>query len=166
MLSKYFRPIRSTAYGLRRVLSRGAAAITTILIIGIVVAEIAIAASIASYYASQTGLGLKVVYTAAFAAQSGIDDALLKIVRNKSFNPNPNPYTLAIGSATAQVKVCIDKTTVTTSCDTSATAGTFEVTSLGAYLNKQSRLRVLLYADPTTGLVSISSITEISTSQP
>ncbi len=145
---------------------RGAAAITTILIMGIIVAEIAVAAAIASYYASQTGLGLKLVYTASFAAQSGIDDGIIKIIRNKSFNPSPNPYTLAVNSASAQVRVCSGSTTTSSSCDTPAASGTFEITSLGSYLNKQSRLRAVLYSDPSTGLVTVSSITEISTSQP
>jgi hypothetical protein len=142
-----------------------AAAITTILIIGIIVAEIAIAAAVASYFATQAELGLKAVYQASFAAQSGIDDALLKIIRNKSFNPTPNPYTLSLGQATAQVRVCIDKKTTSSPCDTSA-PGIYEITSLGTFLNKQSRLRAIVYVDSSTGLATVNSIAEISTSQP
>lgn len=157
---------RHTAYGIRNASLRGAAAITTILIMGIIVAEIAVAAAVASYYASQTGLGLKLVYIASSAAQSGIDDGIIKIVRNKSFNPSPNPYTLTLSSGSAQVKVCAGSTTNLSFCDTPAILGTFEITSLGSYVNKQSRLRAVLYSDPSTGLVTVSSIKEISTSQP
>lgn len=179
MLSKSFHPrptahsmsstasnIRRPAYGIRYTSLRGAAAITTILIMGIIVAEIAVAAAVASYYASQTGLGLKLVYIASFDAQSGIDDGIIKIVRNKSFNPSPNPYTLTLNAGSTQVKVCAGSTTNLSFCDTPAVAGTFEITSLGSYLNKQSRLRAVLYSNPSTGLVTVSSIEEISTSQP
>ena len=155
--------VRYAIYGIRNASLRGAAAITTILIMGIIVAEIAVAAAVASYFASQTELGLKAVYMASFAAQSGIDDAIIKINRNKSFSSTT--YPLTVGNASASVKVCNGWYTITTSCDTSKT-GIFEVTSLGSYLGKQSRMRAILNVDSTTGLVTINSLNEISASQP
>lgn len=142
-------------------LKSAAAAITTILIIGGIVVEIAIAALVASYFASQTGLGSKLSYSALFLAQSGVDDAFIKITRDKDWSPNPDTYSVVIGDSTAQVTVCKDKITVTTKCDTAASTGTYEVTSLGSSVNKQVKMKAVLYVDPTTGLVNIKSLEEI-----
>jgi hypothetical protein len=141
----------------------GAAAISTILIIGVIVFEIAIASLVTSYFASQGELGTIVVYKASFAAQSGIEDAFLKIVRNSGFNPSPNNYDINIGGATAHITVCVGWTTLTTACDTQAKTGIYEVTSLGSSLTKEVKVRALLYADPTTGLVNVQYIKEIGT---
>ncbi len=140
----------------------GAAAITIILIISAIVAEIAIAALVSSYFSSQRQLGERIVYTASFAAQSGISDAILKISRNKNFNPTPNPYTISVNGAMAQVTVCVNHTTVNTICDTSALTGTYEITSLGSALNKNVKMRALLYVDPSTGSVNIQYEKEIN----
>lgn len=145
----------------------GAAAISTILIIAVIVSEIAIAALVTSYFASQGQLGTRIVYNASFAAQSGIDDALLKITRNKDFNPSPNPYSISIGGATAQVTVCIDKTTTneSTPCNNTSgvVTGTREITSVGTALNREVKMRALIYLNPTTGLINIQYLKEIST---
>ncbi len=145
----------------------GAAAITIILIIAAIVAEIAIAALVSSYFSSQGQLGERIVYNASFAAQSGIDDAILKIARNKNFNPSlippyQNPYTISVNGATAQITVCISSVTVNTKCDTSAPAGTYEITSLGSVLNKNVKMRALLYVNPSNGSINIQYEKEIN----
>jgi len=143
----------------------GAVAISTILIIGAIVAEIAIASLVTSYLLSQGGLGVRIVYNASFAAQSGIDDALMKITRNKNIN-SINSYVIVVGNATASVTLCNRLTASTGSCiapDPVPPDGTFDVISLGTALNKQVRMRASLYADPTTGVVTIQSLREIST---
>lgn len=145
----------------------GAAAISTILIIGIIVSEIAVASLVASYLASQGGLGNMSTFNASFAAQSGIDDALMQIARNKDFSPSPNPYTLSVGGASTQVTVCKDATssTSTPSCNTPVSPsahGTFEITSLGTASSKKVDIRALLFSDPNTGLMTVKSILEIS----
>jgi hypothetical protein len=147
----------------------GAAAISTILIIGIIVSEIALASLVTSYFSSQGGLGTRVVYNASFAAQSGINDALLKIARDKDFAPSPySYYALEVGSAAARIDICIDKITTDgsnppTCNDSDVPEGTREVTSLGTALNKEVRIRAILYVDPSTGLITIQSLKEIST---
>jgi len=141
----------------------GAVAISTILIIGAIVAEIAIASLITSYLLGQGGLGVRLVYNASFVAQSGIEDALMKITRNKDTN-SVNSYAVVVGNATALVTLCKKLTASTGSCDTPELPdGTFDVISLGTALNKQVRMEALLYSDPTTGLVTIQSLREIST---
>lgn len=144
--------------------AKGAAAISTILIIGAIVTEVAIAALITSYFASQSGLGVRIVYNASFAAQSGIDDALLKITRNKDFVPSSNPYSISFGPSSAQVTVCKELTASTGSCGTpSLPTGTFDVISLGTSLTKQVRMRATIYVDPVTGLATVQYLQEIST---
>lgn len=141
----------------------GAAAISTILIIGVIVSEVAIAALITSYFASQGGFGTRIVYNASFAAQSGIEDALLKITRNKDTN-SITSYVITVGSATASVTLCKVLTASVGSCGTpSLASGTFDIISLGISLNKEVKINARLYANPTTGLVNIQYLKEIST---
>jgi hypothetical protein len=146
----------------------GAVAISTILITGILVSEIAIAALVVSYFGSQGGLGTRVVYNASFAAQSGIEDALLKIIRNKDFVPSPYPYyTISVGSATALIVVCHNDLVVSgetcIAADPSLPDGTYDITSLGMALNKQVKINARLFTDPSTGLMNIQYVREIST---
>jgi hypothetical protein len=166
MYSNHIFFIQNTKYNILDTprFQRGAAAISTILIIGAIVAEVAIASLVASYLASQGGLGVRIVYNASFAAQSGIDDALIKITRNKDFTPPSLPYTISVGLASAQVTVCKELTASSGSCGApSLASNTFDIISLGIYLTKQVRMRATIYVDPITGLVTIQSLQEIST---
>ena len=87
----------------------------------------------------------------------------MKITRNKDTN-SVNSYAVVVGNATAWVTLCKKLTASTGSCSTPELPdGTFDVISLGTALNKQVRMEALLYSDPTTGLVTIQSLREIST---
>lgn len=168
MIIKMFSYLtESTVYDLKNIFNNGAAAISTILIVGIIVSEVAVTSLAASYLASQGSLGNMSTFNASFAAQSGIDDALMKVSRNKDFSPNPDPYTLGVGSASAQITVCKDATssTSTPSCNTpvpTSAHGTFEITSLGTASGKEVDIRALLFSDPNTGMMTVKSILEIS----
>jgi uncharacterized protein (UPF0333 family) len=140
---------------------KGAATLPVVLLVGGLVVEIGIAGAFIAYFLSQSGFGLKLSAEALAAAMSGIQDAKMKIVRNKNFIPSPNPYTLTIGNNSAQITVCKDLKTVSTACDT-AMNGKFEITSLGTAFTKYRQVRAILYVDGVTGEVKLESEKEIS----
>ena len=132
-----------------------------VILIGGLVMEISIAGAFFAYFLSQSGFGLKLSTEAFAAAQSGIEDAKLKIVRDKNLTVNPNPYALTVGNRSAEITVCKNFRTVSSACDT-AMSGKYEITSLGSALTKRRELRAILYVDNTTGEVQLESLNEIA----
>jgi len=126
----------------------GAAALVAVLLIGGLIVELGIAGIFISYYFSQSGLGIKLSEEALAAARSGIQDAEIKIIRNKNFIPSPNPYTLTVGERTVQVDVCKD------SC---AGPNKYQITALGMALTKRRQIQAIFYVDDNTGEVKLES---------
>lgn len=141
--------------------AKGAAALPIVLLVGSLLVEIGIAGSFIAYYLSQSGFGVKLSAEALAAAKAGIQDAKMRIVRNKNFIPSLNPYTLNIGNNSAQITVCKEKKTVSTACDT-AMDDKFEVTSLGMAFTKRRQVQAILYVDSTTGEMKLESEKEIA----
>ena len=140
---------------------RAAATLPVVLLVGGLAIEIGIAGAFIAYFLGQSGFGVKLSAEALAAAKAGIQDAKMRIVRNKNFIPSPNPYTLTIGNNSAQITVCKELKTVTTACDT-AMSGKFEITSLGTAFTKKRQVRAILYVDATTGEVKVESEKEIA----
>ena len=115
--------------------------------------EIGIAGAFIAYFLSQSGFGVKLSEEALAAARAGIQDATIRIVRDKNFNPSPNPYTLTIGNRSAQVTICKD---------TCAGTDKFQVDSLGIAFNKRRQVRAILYVDSITGEVKLESEKEVA----
>jgi hypothetical protein len=126
----------------------GAATLPVVLLIGGLIVEIGIAGAFMAYYLAQSGLGVKLSEEALAAARTGIQDAKIRIVRNKSFIPDPNPYTLTVGNRTVQITTCKD------SC---AGTGKFQITSLGIALTKRRQVQAIVSVDSLTGEVKIES---------
>jgi len=140
---------------------RGVATLPVVLLVGGLAIEIGIAGAFIAYFLGQSGFGVKLSAEALAAAKAGIQDAKMRIVRNKNFIPSPNPYTLTIGNNSAQITVCKELKTVSTACDT-AMSGKFEVTSLGIAFPKRRQVRAILYINGTTGEVKVESEKEIA----
>jgi len=140
---------------------KGAATLPVVLLIGGIIVEISIAGAFLAYFLSQSGFGLKLSAEALAAAQSGIEDAKLRIVRDKNFTASPNPYTVDVGNRSAEVTVCRNLRTVSSACDT-AMSGKYEVTSLGSALAKRRQLRAIFYVDDTTGEIKLESLIEVA----
>ena len=124
----------------------------TILVGGLIV-ELGIALAFISYYLLQGGFGLKLSEQAITAAKSGAQDAVIRIVRDANFNPSPNPYTLTIGSGSAQITVCKD---------TCAGTGKIQIDSLGSVLTKRRQIRAIVSVSSQTCEVRLESEKEIS----
>lgn len=135
---------------------KGAAALSTVLIIGAIVAEVAVASLIASYYVNQEGLGVKLSYNATMAAEAGVNDAILRVMRDKNYgNPTAN-YSISIGNASTAVSV------TRVAGDSGDPADTTTINSTGSAADKKSKIQAVIYVNKTTGLININSIKEIS----
>ena len=134
-------------------LQRGFASLPVILLIGGMLVEIGIAGAFISYFLSQSGLGIRLSQDALAAAQAGVEDALIRIVRDKNFNPSPNPYTITVGNNSVQVAVCKD---------TCVGSNKFQIDSLGIAFNKQRKIRAIISVNNLTGEVKLESENEIT----
>ena len=129
------------------------AILPVILLIGGMLMEIGIAGAFVAYFSSQSGFGVRLSQDAFAMAQTGIRDAMIKIVRDKNFNPSPNPYTITVGKNSVQVSVCKD---------TCAGAGKFQVDSTGVASVKQHKIRAVINVNALTGEVKLESENEIA----
>ena|SRR3990167_6031901 len=129
----------------------GIAVLPTILLIGGLVVEIGIAGLFISYFLNSSGFGVKISEEALSAAKSGIDDAIIKIIRNKG-SVVSSPYTINIGNNSAQISVIKDLPSV----------GKYEITSLGSAGLKRRRLQAIINVDNNSNEVKYESLKEIS----
>lgn len=141
--------------------TKGAVTLPVVLLIGGLIMEIAIAGAFLAYFLGQSGFGSRLSAEAFAAAQSGIEDARLRIVRDKNFTASPNPYSLTVGNRSTEITVCKNLQTVSSACDT-AMSGKYEITSLGSAMAKRRQLRAVFYVDDTTGEVKLESLEEIA----
>ena len=141
----------------------GMVALPTVLLVGGIIIEIGIAGLLISYFLIQSIFGARWSAEALATARSGIQDGIIKIVRNKNldYTASGSPYSLPVGNWTAQVAVCKDAKTLSSPCDTSS-IGKHEVISSGVVKNKQRKLQAILNVSGLTGEVKVESIKEIS----
>lgn len=132
---------------------KAAVTLPVILLVGGLIAEISIAGAFIAYFLNQSGFGIKLSEEALAAARAGIQDATIRIVRDKNFNPSPNPYTLTIGNRSAQVTICKD---------TCAGTDKFQVDSLGIAFNKRRQVRAIIHVNNLTGEVKLESEREVA----
>ncbi len=130
----------------------------TMLLLGGIIIEIAIASAFLTYYFNVTNLGSRLAAEALAAARAGVDDALIKIVRNRNFTAYPEPYEVQItGGRVASVTVCKDLLPSEPEC---AGVGKSKITSKASALNKRSKIEAILTVEPE-GKVSVDSIKEV-----
>ena len=143
--------------------NNGMTALPLIILIGGIVLEIAITMTLVAFYLSESGAGARFSAEALSISQAGINDAMIKIIRNPSFNTGAsNPYYLSFDNyRNAQVFVCRNYRTITNNCDTWLENNT-EITSLGTVFSKNRRLRANISINPTNGEIRIGSIKEIT----
>lgn len=126
---------------------RGVAALITVLSLGTLIFTVSLATTILAFWSIKnidaTQKGLKVYY----AAYSGVQDALIKLERNKDFNSS---FNLSI-NATNDVSVSVSNT---------GTQATITVTSALGQINK--KIQTITDIDTTTGLITPTSTTELT----
>lgn len=144
--------------GNKQIKTKGAAALLTILMIGGVVVDIALAGLFVIYLLTQSSFGVKFSDEALSAAQSGVEDALFKIVHNKNVNwaTSGSPYSIVVGTRTASVSINKDIVGGV------LTPGKDEVYSSSTVFAKTRELRAVVNVDPITGRVQVESLQEVA----
>ncbi len=131
--------------------SRGVSTLPTMLLLGGIIIEIAIASAFLTYYFNVTNFGARLAAESLAAARAGVDDALIKIVRNRNFTAYPDPYEVQVsGGRVASVIVCKDTCVI----------GKHQVVSSASALNKRSKIEAILTVTPE-GKVSVDSLKEV-----
>lgn len=128
---------------------KGIVALPTILLVGGIITEIGIAGMLISYFLSQSGAGAKLSFEAMAAAESGVNDALIRIARNKNFFTSATT-TLSIGSRTAEVSV-----------NSNYAPGKSRIISIGTAFNKKRRLEAIVNINSVTGEAKVELINEV-----
>ena len=121
------------------------------LFIGGIIVEIALAGAFISYYLSQSGFGVKMSAEALAAADAGVQDALIKIIRDKNFSSAG--YNLTVGNRSANIVVCKDSCSGT---------GKHKITSTGTAMLKRRKIEAIVNVNSTTGEVKIESVQEMA----
>lgn len=135
-------------------MERGIAILPIILLVSAMIFEVAAAGTFILFISQQTGVTLRRQVESFAAAEAGIHDALIKIIRDKNFPTPELPYNLTIGDWTVTVTI-----TKNNNC-TGALSGKNCVTSSARAFSRGKTLQAILTVNATTGQVSIDSITE------
>ena len=132
---------------------RGVSTLPTMLLLGGIIIEIAIASAFLTYYFNMTNFAARLSAEALAAARAGADDALIQLVRNRNFTPDPNPYEVTVaGGRTALVTICSE------ACY--GVAGKTRVVSVATALNKKSKVEVIVTIT-LEGKVTVDSLKEV-----
>ncbi len=133
--------------------TQGIASLPAILLFGGILIEIGIISALLVYYLNNTLYANRLSDQALAAAQTGIEDGILKVVQDKTC-PNAScasSYQIETTNGTATITICKD------SC---AGTGKTQVVSTGAALTKKHKLTATLSVNQTTGEVTIDEIKE------
>lgn len=147
-------------------MKKGMAALPTILLIGGIILEITIALSLVVYFLSQSGYAAKRSTEALLSAQSGIDNTVSLIIRNKDLGSGNYSAIFNLDSShSASIVACKNFliSTSTMACDlTKSNTGQTEIISTGSAYSINRRLQAFINVDALTGEVKIVSTQEIS----
>jgi hypothetical protein len=127
---------------------KGVAALITVLSLGGLIMTISMGMAVISFWANQNIKSIRDSNKAFYAAQSGIQDSLIKLERNKDF-PSSN-FNLSLYN-TNDVSVSLTNSSGQATVNATSTIGT---------ANK--KLQAVINVDTTTGLVTPTSTAEIS----
>ena len=123
------------------------------LVISGIVVGIAVAGALLAFVFIRSGLSNRLTIEATTVARAGVQDALLRLVRDKSLNTS---YALTVGSYSTTVTVTRDN-----DCTTTSTGRTC-ITSLSTALTRQKKFQAITAVDATTGEVRIISLYEVA----
>ncbi len=128
---------------------KAVAALPMILLIGGIIVEVGLAGMFIAFVLSNLGYGSRLANEALAAANSGVDDALVRIVRDKGFS---GTYELAVGSRLVQVEVIKDF----------PVTGKHRITALGVALTRKKKVEAVAGVNETTGEVKMEYLKEIA----
>lgn len=135
--------------------TRGIAALPLVLMVGGLITAITLALLVANLLATQSEFGLRLSSQAFTAAQSGVQDAFLRIVRDKTFTGS-YAITFADGSSAA-VTVCKDS--IAPVC---VGVGKDLITALGQAQTRNRKFQAVVDLDAVTGEAKLESLNEVA----
>ena len=128
---------------------KGVAALVTVLSLGSLIFIVSLATTVLAFWAIKNIDATQKSLKAYYAAYSGVQDALIKLERNKDFETIEN-FELSVNSANVSVSV---------SNDLDGHATTTSTAVLGQISKK---LQTVTDIDTTTGLITPTSTTELT----
>ena len=148
-MKKYFK-----IKNLKFEFSNGIAALPLVLMIGGLIGEIFVALLVGNFFLVQSESGLRASSKAFLAAQSGYQDAFIRIIRNKS---SEGSYTLNFSDSSADVTVC--RNLPEPAC---AGLNKDKITVLGRYHDKIRKFEAVLDVNQSTGEATLESFNEVA----
>ncbi len=147
---KFFSSILNTLSSIlfSRSARKGVAALITVLSLGGLIMTISLGMALISYWANQNIKSIRDSNKAFYAAQSGLQDALIKLERNKDYYSSG--FNLSI-NGTNDVLVTL-----------SNSSGLAIATSTASLSSVQKRLEAKFDINTTTGLITPTSTTELT----
>ena len=144
--------------------NKGVSTLPTMLLLGGIIIEIAIASAFLAYYFNTINFGARLAAEALEVARAGVDDAIIRIINDKSC-PNAScqnyPVTVSNGR-TANVTTSYIFPSVSCSPDPSIPPNTqLRIISGGNAGNRNRTIQAALTVDCLNGQVTVNSITEI-----
>lgn len=131
---------------------RGIASLGATILLGAVIIEIALAIALLVYFLNFSNLGIRLSAEALKAAESGVAEGFIRILRNDYQSGVP---TLTVGGASVQISICRAN-----SCSPVIPDNKLKITSKGAIFGKSRTLTAVVQVDPLTSLMKIESIKE------
>lgn len=144
----------------------GQVALPFVLLVSGIIVEVAVAGAFIAYFLSASSLGERLSARAYSAAYAGVEDAMIRISRNKEFitsSPcvsSPCSYDLTVGSDSASL-------TITRSSDSASNTYLYVIASTGSAGNvstRKKKLNASVIVDQTTGQMNLQSVNEIAAS--
>jgi len=130
---------------------KGIALLPAVLMIGIIVVELGIALAFVIYLSNLSSYGARLSQEALYAARAGLNDAILRTVRDKDFPTVGSVYNITIDRAS--VEITINKNQPNTSQNT--------IIAVATVLTRKKSMQAVISINSITGEVSTVSFDEI-----
>lgn len=124
----------------------GQATLALVFLIGGIILVVGVSSAFVVTSFITSGYGFQSASRAAMVANAGIDDALIKLIRNKDFS-SPTPYQLPVGEYSASVTVVQNY----------PAAGKVTITSTAAVRAHQRKVQAIAAVDAASGEVQLVS---------
>ncbi len=132
----------------------GQIALPFILVVSGIIMEITIASTIVAYFLSSSGLSERLSVRAALAARTGVNDALIRIVRDKEYGASTQNYSFNVDRDVATIAV-------SRIVNVPANIYVYSIVSVGAAGARQRKMIGTLSVDQVTGRTRFESLVEV-----
>ena len=134
----------------------GISSLPVVLLLSSTILTFAIGAALLIFLLNNANLGERLTDEALISARAGVEDGILRVVRNKncpnsSCMTSPSSYTMIVNARTVTVTICKD------ACDGS---GKTTITSVASAGVNNRQIKAILEVDAITGQALIESIKE------